>query len=787
VKFDLRGHRILLLILGLTIVAGISFAPLFSASCRTQLQNPGEGGAIEQLRSMTRNGVAPAESALTKLESDYPNSRVAGLARIVRAQARIKSGDNAGAAALLDVAFIYDKTAIGDYALLLKARALDQAGRKPEARAAYEKLARDYPSSTRAREAAIQDAVILTSTGQAAAVAAILRDLSERNDAAALLLSAQALEQTGDTTKALAAYRRIYFYAPSSTESVEASQAVNRLGSSPSPASPDEALSRADGLFEAKRFKDAAESYADAFSRFPTTSTAKAQARRGIAASNAKLIADAVSALSSVPTSAGETKAEALYYLAQTYAGARQWYQVRAVLDELRRSFPQSGWTPRAFVNAGNIAENAKNDIEASYLFKAAAAAYPGSVEVAQAQFKLAWQAHDAKNFSESSRLLIEHLALYADKNTDNRGRAGYWAGRDSERAGRLKDARAIYEAMQARYSANWYGYLSKERLDQLNRTPRDTGAAPDPAQSTLLQRALANLQSVTVADETAGRAEDERIARADELSIIGTYDWALDELAEAAKAAPASPRVNLAIAGIYRSQNDNVQALNTLRRSYPDYSQMKPEELTREEWDVFYPLAYWSVIKEESRAKNLDPHQVAGLIRQESVFNPRARSSAAAYGLMQLLVPTARLTARRYGVNSTITAESLYEPRLNIRLGTAYLRDQLDKFGRIEYVAAAYNAGPGRVVQWRTSLPLQIDEWAEAIPFKETRGYVQGVVRNTLQYERLYDDEGRFHANVGTRAVRPGASIDRNSGPAMQGTDSSIKRERLSSSQAEE
>jgi soluble lytic murein transglycosylase len=237
---------------------------------------------------------------------------------------------------------------------------------------------------------------------------------------------------------------------------------------------------------------------------------------------------------------------------------------------------------------------------------------------------------------------------------------------------------------------------------------------------------------------------------------------------------------VNLAIARIYRSQNDNVQALNVLKRSYPDYSQMKPEELTREEWDVFYPLAYWNFIRDEAKAKRLDPHQVAGLIRQESVFNPRARSGANAYGLMQLVLPTARSTAKRYNVESSISVESLYEPKLNIQLGTGYLRDQLDKFGRIEYVAAAYNAGPGRVVQWRASLPLELDEWAEAIPFKETRGYVQGVVRNTLQYERLYDDDGNFRSIVGTQAVRPGTPGTQNTQPAKRGDDSILIRKRV-------
>jgi soluble lytic murein transglycosylase len=92
-----------------------------------------------------------------------------------------------------------------------------------------------------------------------------------------------------------------------------------------------------------------------------------------------------------------------------------------------------------------------------------------------------------------------------------------------------------------------------------------------------------------------------------------------------------------------------------------------------------------------------------------------------------------------------------------------------MDKFGRIEYVAAAYNAGPGRAVAWRASLPLPIDEWAEAIPFRETRGYVQGVVRNTLQYRRLYDEQGRFRPDVGSRANRPtptGAATPGNARP---------------------
>jgi soluble lytic murein transglycosylase len=778
-SFNFRQHRVVFIIIGLLIVIGVGIAPFMSASCGTRPSSAqNEAKALEQLRAATRGGVLPSEDVVARIETSYPNTKAAGLARMVRARIKLKANDAAGAAALLESSLVRDRTALGDYALLLRARALEQSGRRVEARAAYEQLARDYPSSMRAREATLRVGEMVMEDGQSVAAPLLLKDLNEKRDAAALLLTAKAYEQSGDTVRALAAYRTIYFYAPTSTESQEAVTAITRLNSSPSPASAEEALARADKLFDARRYNDAANAYTDAFTRFPATANPQTQLRRGAAATSAKRTTDAVSALTSVPTSAGETRAEALYYLAQAYAGARQWEQARGALDELRRAFPKSSWSPRAFASVGQLARDAKNESEANNLFRAAVAAYPGAAEVAQAQFEIAWAAHNEKNYQESARLLTEHLALYADKNTDNRGRAGYWAARDSERTGKLAEARALYQAMQHRYDANWYGYLSRQRLETMARNGQQPNA--DFAPDSMVGRAIANLQTVTVAEETAGPAENERITRAEQLNIIGTDDWALEELALAAQAAQSSPRVALATARILRLREENLRAFNVLRKSYPDYSQMKPEELTREEWDVFYPLSYWDIIVEQARARRLDPHQVAGLIRQESVFDPRARSSAKAYGLMQLLVPTGQSVARKYGIDRQVTVDALFEPRLNIQLGTGYMRDQFDKFGRIEYVAIAYNAGPGRVPQWRATLPLEMDEFAEAIPFKETRGYVQGVVRNTLQYERLYDDNGQFRAEVGTRPVNPSSSETQTGAPAVKPANPNVRPRRV-------
>jgi soluble lytic murein transglycosylase len=774
---NFRKHHLVLIIVGIVVVVGLAISPLLSASCSARRAAQGEAQALAQLRSMSHGGVLPAESVVAKIESDYPETRVAGLARILRARIKQGAGDAAGAAALLDSSVISKYTSLGDYALLLRARALEQATRRTEARAAYEKLFRDYPTSMRAREAALHNAEMVVQDGQAAAAPLLLKELSDKNDASALLLTAKSYEQTNDPTRALASYRRIYFYAPATIESTEASAAITRLNSTLAPATAEEALTRAEKFYEAKRYKEAADAYADAFSRFSQTANAQTQLKRGIALANLKRTAEAVAALNLIPTSAGETRAEAFYYLVQTYAQGKQWDMARTTLEQMRVAHANSPFTVRAFIRAGELARDAKNSADETYFFRTAINAYPNAVEVAQAQFEMAWLAHDAKNFQESSRLLTEHLAIYADRNTDNRGRAGYWAARDSERAGKLAEARALYQAMQARYEANWYGYLAQQRLDTMTRNR--TAPQQEFAADSMVGRAIANLKTVSVADETAGSNEQERMVKADQLTNIGLEDWAIDELELASQTAPDSPRINLALAQIYRTRDDNVRALNTLKKSFPDYSQMKAEELTREQWDVFYPLAYWDIIVQESRARSLDPHQVAGLIRQESVFNPRATSGARAYGLMQLLVPTGKLTAQKYGVERDVTADSLYEPRLNIQLGTAYLRDQMDKYGRIEYVAAAYNAGPGRVVQWRASLPLEMDEWAEAIPFKETRGYVQGVVRNTLQYKRLYDENGKFRAEVGTRAVRPLPDAGQTNAPAVQSNGDQTVRPR--------
>ncbi len=748
---DLRFNSISLLTV-FTLAAAFLLLP-FTTSCSAFVSQMSEEQAAQVLRALTKDGKLPPESAVLDIENRFSKTKTGALAKLLRARIRFEANDFASAATILDSSVFREKTSVADYALWLRGKSLQQNGNHTEAMNVFAELVRDFPDSLRARDAKILWAASALESGQANEVPAFLKELTAKNQTDALLLTAKSYEAQTNQAQSIVFYRRVYFYGAGTDAAKEVETKLTALGQTLAPQTADEIKTRADKFYNSKKYAEAQTAYSNLVISFPNAVTPSVNLKRLMTFANLRLMTEAQGAFNLIPVSA-EEKAEAFYQLARGYANARLWAQARTTVEEMRQKFPTSDWTPKTFVVVGMAARDAKNSVEESYFLKSAVFSYPNAIDVAGAQFELAWLEHENNNVVQSSQMLTEHLARYVDRDSTNRGKAGYWAARDSEKAAKISEACALYDAVIYRYGANWYGYLALQRLTTLRGQGKCKTPSSFPADS-LLSKAVANLKTVTVAPETATAKELERARNADELGTIGLFDWAIEELQEAKKTANNSPKINLALTRHYRFRGDNVNALLALAKSYPDYSQMFPEEMGREEWSVFYPLTNWSDIKSWAKSRSLDAYTVAGLIRQESVFDPRAKSGANAYGLMQLLIPTARATAKKYGSTAVITGESLFQPALNIELGTAYMRDQLDKFGRIEFMAVAYNAGPGRVPQWQATLPYEMDEFVEEIPFRETKGYVQGVIRNSAQYRRLYDENGNFKSNVGTKPLR--------------------------------
>jgi len=151
------------------------------------------------------------------------------------------------------------------------------------------------------------------------------------------------------------------------------------------------------------------------------------------------------------------------------------------------------------------------------------------------------------------------------------------------------------------------------------------------------------------------------------------------------------------------------------------------------------YPLPYRDLILECSTREGIDPLLVAAVIRVESRFYPRARSSHGACGLMQLMPETAQMAARKLGL--PYEPEKLYDPEYNLRLGTWYLSSLLEEFGELPPALAAYNGGKGHVRNW-LDRGLWDGKTLEKIPFPETREFTRQVLRDYRIYKILYSRE---------------------------------------------
>jgi len=165
------------------------------------------------------------------------------------------------------------------------------------------------------------------------------------------------------------------------------------------------------------------------------------------------------------------------------------------------------------------------------------------------------------------------------------------------------------------------------------------------------------------------------------------------------------------------------------------------------------FPLQYERNVMLAAKETGLSPSSIWSIIRQESAFNQQALSRAGAKGLMQLMPKTARMVAKQVKLSSK--HPNLFSPEINIRLGSRYLADMKTRFNEnLVLAAAAYNAGPNRVSQWLDRTPFDIAEiWVEAIPYNETRRYVQQAMAFTTVYEwRRQQQPGSLSARMNTR-----------------------------------
>jgi len=185
-------------------------------------------------------------------------------------------------------------------------------------------------------------------------------------------------------------------------------------------------------------------------------------------------------------------------------------------------------------------------------------------------------------------------------------------------------------------------------------------------------------------------------------------------------------------------ASRESIYAIEIVMKSVP--SDFQPELLPQTVRRLLYPRYFYSFIAADAKRYEADPSLVLSIMREESRFNPRAKSAAAARGLLQFIITTARDIGQSVGLVD-VDPEDLYDPRVIIRLGAKYIAELAEQFGGNRYrTAAAYNAGPKQVALWARMQPAEGDDYfLTAVNFDETKHYVRKVLNSYEMYSAIY------------------------------------------------
>lgn len=303
-----------------------------------------------------------------------------------------------------------------------------------------------------------------------------------------------------------------------------------------------------------------------------------------------------------------------------------------------------------------------------------------------------------------------------------------YWLARLTHRSGQASQAKALYQEIARASPADYYGLLARQRLRSGTLHPR---TLIDPE---LIDFAPAGQGGASAEPDCSQIPQDDQLFTAILLSRAGLDEYAYDE--------SLLSRLSAGL-GTYNLMLCFQNAGNYLK-GYAVHKAVLAGGLgpggELAAYRLGYPLAFQKYIGTYTRIWSVDEVLPYAVMRQESTFKPLALSSAYAYGLMQIIPPTADQIAEQIGFPG-FHIGLLNTPRVNTLFGTYYLGTLSDKFsGKLIHTIAAYNAGPNAVARWQgKSGKLQDDEFVELIPYQETKDYVKKVILNYLIYKKIY------------------------------------------------
>jgi soluble lytic murein transglycosylase len=623
---------------------------------------------------------------------------------------------------------------LAEYADFLAAKAYHEANQEEAAEALLKNFRQLYPDSIFDDEVPELEANVLLDLHDVAGAKRVL-DSAATDPAAGRagyqLASGMVAQAQGQTQEAVKTFKALLLAYPLTTEAVTARGKLTELGAETTLTS-DELRGLADAYYKAGRYELASEQYRALAMKFDPDSKTRAEFAVAGAACDLKLKRLTVAQAQALADTPDENGARRLYLLMELARNRNDLDEQTQIVTRMQTDYSQSPWLAEALFSSGNMYMLRKDYPRAVDYYSYLAAHFPGYKNSSPAHWRAAWLTYRLGQYNDAARMFGDQIRNYPG--TPEAVSALYWQGRLYEtQEHKPAQAAANYRTIVRVYQHFFYAQMARQRLAALGST--EPAPAPD----------LDGMEAPAVPNLAESFPEDSpHLAKARLLANAGLNDYIPREIAADPDSGSWSA---LAEAQIYASFGEAYRAMRALKRALPSAATAPIDSIPLAYWRILFPEPYWTTIKAESAKNNLDPYLVASLIRQESEFNPSVISYANAYGLMQLLPSVGKALAREEG-NTHFQTFQLLDPDTNIRLGTRYLRQMLDKFGGVtEYALAAYNAGDSRVVDWQAAGPYSgMDEFVESIPFSQTREYVQAIERNIEIYRTI-------DANAGSEA----------------------------------
>ncbi|MGH7933376.1 MAG: transglycosylase SLT domain-containing protein, partial [Candidatus Binataceae bacterium] len=398
-----------------------------------------------------------------------------------------------------------------------------------------------------------------------------------------------------------------------------------------------------------------------------------------------------------------------MYWHVDDNANARSYF------ERLVHGFPQSELAPYAMFEIGRSYEDDGNLSAARTAYQSLARRYPASDSADDARFRAPFMLYMMRRYADAAS---EFAAMRERAEAGSeRDMYTYWEARALEHKGDVTRSSELLARCAASIASNYYPALASLRTHVM--------PAAFPA---------ANVPALVAGTPPGVIGPDEfHMTRVIALRQLGLRELEPAELLKLEAGGGQNPALRDFILAELQAAGAWYDALMAATRmaSHGEIDHSVAERIR-------YPRAYWELVSHAASRTGLDPYLVLALMRQESLFDPGARSVSDARGLMQLLPST----ANRFASVAAMTASplNLYDPNVNVELGTAYLKNLFALFGddRVK-VVAAYNAGEHAVAGWIAKHPGDDDQWVENIGYGETRNYVKKVIGGLREYRLLY------------------------------------------------